>query len=189
MISITFDLTQDLMIFYLCALATFGVLLKVYQLFGITKNRKIFKELVSLFIMTNETIHVVKIGDPIDFNVSNNVAITKGAILKLTTPRTAILAAGKGDLIAGIAARDKIASDGRTKLAVWRQSGNIFRMLASGSISAGDAVITSAGPTNSVMAQDASAAGCKIIGFALEGISDGAYGEIELNIQQDIDTA
>jgi len=49
---------------------------------------------------------------------------------------TAALADGVGDIPAGIAAADKIANDGVTKLAVFR--GGIFKVYASGSVTAGD---------------------------------------------------
>ena len=70
-----------------------------------------------------------------DYTVSGAVAITKGAILKMTDPRTAVLADGDGDVCAGIAARDKVANDGRTRLSVYRQGD--FDVIASGAIPIG----------------------------------------------------
>ncbi len=58
-------------------------------------------------------------GDPVSFTVNDSVGIEKGAILKMTDARTAIINSGAGDVIAGIAAAEKVASDGNTKLAVY----------------------------------------------------------------------
>lgn len=58
-------------------------------------------------------------GDPVRVTVADGTAITKGAILKLTDPRTGIINSGAGDVIAGIAAADKVASDGATEIAVY----------------------------------------------------------------------
>ena len=59
-------------------------------------------------------------GDPISFTVSDSVGIEKGATMKMTDPRTAAQSDGAGDIIAGIAASEKVANDGNTKLAVLR---------------------------------------------------------------------
>ena len=57
-------------------------------------------------------------GDPVSYTVSDSVGIEKGATMKLTDPRTAAQSDGAGDVIAGIAAAEKVASDGSIKLAV-----------------------------------------------------------------------
>ena len=57
-------------------------------------------------------------GSPIqDYTVADGTGIEKGALLALTDPRTAILASSAAQPLAGIAAREKIANDGRTRLA------------------------------------------------------------------------
>jgi hypothetical protein len=127
--------------------------------------------------MANEATLVLKYEDPIDFTVADGADITKGAILKLTTPRTASLATS-GAVIAGIAARDKVDSDGRTRLAVFRRG--VFRLYASGSVTAGYPVRVI--DTNQVINATADFTGSSILGIALEDISDGDAGEVELNI-------
>ena len=89
--------------------------------------------------MANEAQLRDWLDDPIDFIVADGTAITRGTLLTLTDPRTAIATTAAGAKIAGIAARDKIASDGRTRLAVFRRG--IFDMVACGSISVGNAVV------------------------------------------------
>lgn len=127
--------------------------------------------------MANEAVLVLKYEDPIDFIVADGTGITKGAILKLTNPRTASLATS-GAIIAGIAARDKVANDGRTRLAVFRRG--VFRMRASGAVTVGTPVRVS--DENSVIDATAGYTGSKLLGLALENISDGNVGEVELNI-------
>jgi hypothetical protein len=133
-----------------------------------------------VYNMVNEAVMVLKYEDPIDFIVADGTAIIKGAILKNTSPRTASLADGASNVVAGIAARDKVASDGRTRLSVYRKG--IFRLLASGAITAGDAVATAGAPSNSVIKILTALSGARRLGFALADISDGSIGEVELDI-------
>jgi hypothetical protein len=130
--------------------------------------------------MANEAVLVVRYEDPIDFIVADGASITKGTILKLTDPRTAAANAGDEDIIAGIAARDKVANDGRTRLAVYRRG--VFRLSTSGAITAGDAVSTKG--ANLIKASDATCVGSKTLGIALETSGGDAVEtiEVELNI-------
>src|SRR3990167_2107227 len=88
--------------------------------------------------MANEATLFFQTAPPINFTVANATAITKGSVLRLTDEFTASAATEDYDLIAGIAATDKIASDGVTKLALYRQG--VFVMTLSGSGNVGDAV-------------------------------------------------
>jgi hypothetical protein len=129
--------------------------------------------------MANEAVLKLKYEDPIDFIVADGTAITKGAILKLSDPRTAATSNGDEDYIAGIAARDKVASDGRTRLAVFRRG--IFDMVLSGSVTAGQTVAKSA-HANVIKVADATCVGSKVLGIALEDGTEGETIEVELNI-------
>lgn len=129
--------------------------------------------------MANEAVLVLKYEDPIDFIVADGTGITKGAVLKLTDPRTASLSAGAADYVAGIAARDKVASDGRTRLAVFRRG--VFRMLLSGSVTAGQSVSTH-GNENVVAVSTVAGVSSKTLGIALETGVEGETIEVELNI-------
>lgn len=116
--------------------------------------------------MANEADLINSLGmKPVSFTVADGTAIDKGTVLKLTDPRTAIAASAAGDAVAGIAARDKIASDGRTRLAV--HVGGIFDMTASGAITVGAPVITSA-TANHIQAATANESGAEILGYAME---------------------
>lgn len=118
--------------------------------------------------MANEAVLTFETGLPIPMTVANGTGIEKGAILKLSDPNTAALSDGDEDYVAGIAAQEKIASDGKTTLAVYREG--IFQIYASGNITAGQAVATSASTSGSnfVVAATATAVGGKTLGIALE---------------------
>jgi hypothetical protein len=105
------------------------------------------------------------------FTVADGTAITKGSILKLTDPRTAIIASGTGDALAGIAAMDKVANDGSTSITVWTDG--IFEMTCSGSITVGMPVqVAGISSENYVMVGGAIASGAIVLGYALETGSD-----------------
>jgi len=130
--------------------------------------------------MANEATLLKETALPVSFTVAEGAGIEKGAILKLTDPMTAALADGDEDDVAGIAAEEKIASNGQTKLAVYRQGE--FKVTASGSITAGDTVAThaSSGGSNVVAVATASAVGGKTLGIALETVSEGETFRMEL---------
>jgi Uncharacterized conserved protein (DUF2190) len=129
--------------------------------------------------MANEAVLVDLLDKPLDFTVTDGTAVTKGSLMKMTTPRTAIISSASGDVVAGIAARDKIASDGRTRLAIYRRG--VFRIFASGAIVAGQAV-QSAGVVNKVKTAAATSSGATIVGYALMDIADNAAGHIFVDV-------
>jgi hypothetical protein len=127
--------------------------------------------------MTNEAVLIYETSIPIPFTVADGTGIEKGAILKNADPMTASLAVAKEDIIAGIAASEKIASDGKTKLGVYRSG--IFKVLASGTITVGDACITSAVAAGNIV-ESAGVNGEDIVGIALETAGDGETFLMEL---------
>lgn len=132
--------------------------------------------------MANEAILRDRLQDPIDFTVADGTGIEKGTLLKLTDPRTAIVTSATGDVLAGIAAREKIASDGRTRLAVYRKG--IFDMLASGAITVGEPVVSDPSITvNAVVTAKGTAySGASILGTALETATNGETFQVDVNI-------
>ena len=96
--------------------------------------------------MANEATLIIETGSPIPFTVANGNGLEKGTILKLTDPMTASGALAYGNPIAGISASEKIASDGKTRLACFRQG--IFKGTASGSITAGQAITITTSNSN-----------------------------------------
>ena len=90
-------------------------------------------------------------GDPMRFKVADGVGIAKGAILKLTDSRTAIINSGAGDVIAGIAAEEKVASDGKTDISVYTNGVFDLKVVAGQTATIGSFVRVSA-TTNQVQA-------------------------------------
>lgn len=117
--------------------------------------------------MAQECTLVYKILPPIPFTCANGTGIAKGAILKLTDPMTVALADGDQDYVAGIAAEEKIANDGKTKIAVWIDG--VFKGTAGATgATAGQAVMTyaSTGDSNDIVV--AAAGHDKQLGIAYE---------------------
>lgn len=128
--------------------------------------------------MANEAVLVERQPNtwPTAFTVADGTAITKGTILKMTDPRTASIGTNGPVAVAGIAARDKVANDGRTQLGVWTTG--IFDVYLSGSCAIGDPLMISALATtypNYVEAAGITASGAFTIGYAME---TGTNGEV-----------
>ena len=133
--------------------------------------------------MANEATLIIQKSLPINMTCADGTGIEKGTILKLADPFTASAASADDDIVAGIAAVEKIASDGVTKIAVYRDG--IFRMKASGSIAVGDSVGVEGDTANSVHSQSTSElllSGMRRLGFALETAANAETFLVELNI-------
>ncbi len=115
--------------------------------------------------MANEATLVFEQEAPIPFTVSNTTGIEKGTLCKMSDPMTAAIHTASTDMLAGIAASEKIASDGKTHLGMYRKG--IFKMLASGTIPIG-AALTCGVNANTVLAAAVTASGAAILGHALE---------------------
>lgn len=57
-------------------------------------------------------------GDPIEYTCADGTTIAKGELLELTDPRTVKKISADNKPVAGIAAAEKVASDGATTIAV-----------------------------------------------------------------------
>ena len=121
--------------------------------------------------MANEAILLFELEPPVPFTCSNGTGIEKGAILEISDPMTVAVTDGDSDKIIGIAAEEKIASDGKTKIAVYMRG--IFQFTAgAGGITVGRAfrTDTATGSANEVVVAAANEEG--IIGTALETATD-----------------
>lgn len=118
---------------------------------------------------------------PLFFTVADGVGIEKGTLLALSDPYTAAAAGANANaIIAGVAAEEKIASDGKTTLAVYRRG--IFKCTAGGAITVGDPLETSAGAANEVIKSTPAASGAQnVLGVALETAADTDTLLVELN--------
>lgn len=126
--------------------------------------------------MANECTLLREYTIPISFTVADGTGIEKGTIVVLSDPATCAKSAGDtAQLIAGITATEKIASDGITKLAVYRNGE--FKGYASGSITVGDPLQYSLGSTYpnflSTAVNTAGLSGAKIVGWSLETCTNG----------------
>ena len=93
---------------------------------------------------------------------------------------TVIITSGAGQAFAGIAAEEKVASDGKTKLGVYMRG--IFKGRAGGSITTGDIIQSETGGTNEFLtcaAATDNAGGC---GIALQDATDGQDFKFLLNV-------
>lgn len=135
-----------------------------------------------IYNMANEATLIHETSIPIPFTVADGTGIEKGAILKMTDPMTAIINSGASDQIAGIAAEEKIASDGKTKIGVYR--GGIFKVTLSGSCTVGDPATTDLSVNHLKTASDiASLSGSTLAGTFLETGADGETVLMELRTQ------
>lgn len=123
-------------------------------------------------------IHETEVAVPM--TVADGTGIEKGAILKLTDPNTAATTTGDTDACAGIAKTEKIASDGKTKLAVFKRG--IFKGFAGAAgVTAGCGIITDSntGAANELVNADVNSE--NIVGRALGTAADTESFLFELN--------
>lgn len=121
--------------------------------------------------MALETTLVFETSKPIPFTCDNATGIEKGAILKIADPFTVSVAGTDNDRVIGIAAEEKIANDGKVKIAVYM--GGIFKgTIGAGGCTAGDALIcdASTGDDNEMATADINSE--FLIGVALETATD-----------------
>jgi len=121
--------------------------------------------------MALECTLLVETEPSVAFTCDNATAIAKGAILKIADPATVSIAGTDNDAVIGIAAEEKIASDGKTKIAVYLRG--IFKgTIGAGGCTAGDALIcdASTGDDNEMATADVNSE--HIIGIALETGAD-----------------
>lgn len=119
--------------------------------------------------MANEAILRVETAPPINATVMDTNAIEKGAILVLSDPLTVSggTALGTGNIFGGIAAAEKIAKDGKTKMPVYMDG--IFDLVTAsgGAVTIGQ-IVTNSGANLIRTATEAEIAAGKGIGKALE---------------------
>ncbi len=136
--------------------------------------------------MANEATIIELLGDEgnvLDFTIYNVEAIPKGTICMLsgagTRQASKSLNSGPVQVFAGIAATEKEASDGQTRLGLYTQG--IFYLTASGDIARGASVgISGANKVTAITeAQSISGAG---VGTALTANTDGNKVEVAIGV-------
>lgn len=118
--------------------------------------------------MANECVLMCETELPINFKCADGTGIAKGAILTFTDSMTAIITSGQGDIVAGIAAEEKIANDGKTTIAVYM--GGIFKGTAGAAIAVGAGLMTDA-TANKLETSTGLTLGAAQVGYALEAPS------------------
>ena len=115
--------------------------------------------------MANEATLMIETDLPIPFTCADGTGIEKGAVLMMTDLMTASTATGDNDLVAGIAAEEKIANDGKTSIKVYM--GGIFKGVAKAAIGIGAALMSGATDLGRITTQTTST-GATGLGYALE---------------------
>lgn len=121
--------------------------------------------------MALETTLMVELEPPVAFTCADGTGIEKGALLTLSDPMTVATTTGDTDAVIGIAAEEKIASDGKTTIAVYLRG--IFKGYAGAAgVTAGQAIITdtATGAANELVNADVNSE--HIVGRALETAID-----------------
>ena len=117
--------------------------------------------------MADETTLMVETNLPVMFKCADGTGIAKGAILKLTESMTAIITSAQGDMVAGIAAAEKIANDGKVTIPVYMEG--IFKGIGGATVAIGAALMMDA--TSNRLETAAGKSGAAIVGYALEAPS------------------
>lgn len=121
--------------------------------------------------MALETTLLYELERPVPFTCADGTGIEKGALLILTDPMTVATTTGDTDEIIGIAAEEKIANDGKTKISVYLRG--IFKGYAGAAgVTAGLGIIsdTATGAANELVNADVNSEA--IVGIALETATD-----------------
>lgn len=121
--------------------------------------------------MADETVLIHELEPPIPMTCADGTGIAKGALLILTDPNTVATTTGDTDAIIGIAAAEKIANDGITKIPVYLRG--VFRGVAGAAgATAGQGLIsdTGTGTANELVNADVNSE--HIVGRALETATD-----------------
>lgn len=122
--------------------------------------------------MANEHTLVYETMLPVGVTIADGTGIEKGTLLISTDPNTATAVAAANGIVAGVAAYEKIASNGQTSLGIYR--GGIFKATASGTITNGDALLTDHTGNKLVSAAGkTSLSGHIVVGNSLESATDG----------------
>lgn len=135
--------------------------------------------------MANEAV-IVELNqhaNPVSFTVDDAEAVEKGTLMYMTDPKTCTKTSGTGhQVFAGIAATEKVASDGQIKLGLWTPGqNNIFDLYTAGTIAVGTIVVTSG--TNTIAASaDADYEAGICIGQALEAAAAGTPEVIQVRV-------
>ena len=131
--------------------------------------------------MANEATPVEGPYETHDFTVADGAGIEQYTLCYLTDPRTAAANSGDGLAFAGIAATEKVASNGKTELGLHTTGDFVLTACANGGITAGELVAMSGANTirPAVAADLLSGA---VVGKAWEDIAAESTGEVHVGV-------
>ena len=120
--------------------------------------------------MANELVLMFETSLPIPMIVANGTGIEQGTLLKGSDPFTVAASAAAEDQFGGVAAGEKIASDGVLTIPVYLSG--IFKAVASGNVTYNDPLVTAV-PAGNLLASaigrtTVQLSGNRIFGRALE---------------------
>ena len=127
--------------------------------------------------MVYETTLLLETEIAVPFTCSNGTGIDKGTIVVLSDPMTVAAHSGANQTFGGIVKVEKIASDGMTQVSVYR--GGRFKILGSGTITVGDAVVLDSSLNHVTTATSANTGG-DVVGIALETSATGESLAVEV---------
>ena len=128
--------------------------------------------------MANESTQVEGPYEAHDFTVADGASIPIGTLCQLTDPRTCSLSSG-ADVFAGVAATEKVASNGVTNLGLWTTGTFVMTAVAGATIAIGDLVSLS-GANLIKLATAGEVVLGQIVGKAMEAIASTTTGEVKL---------
>ena len=131
--------------------------------------------------MANEATQVEGPYEAHDFTVADGAAIPIGTLCALSDPRTCALSSG-ADVFAGVAATEKVASNGVTNLGLWNTGTFVMTAVAGTTIAIGDTVSLS-GANLIKLATEAEVVLGQVVGKAQEAIAASTTGEVKLIAQ------
>ena len=121
-------------------------------------------------------------GDPVEYTVAAGTAIPKGSLMQLSSsPQTATITSADGDFFCGIAATEKTATDGVTKMACITHC--VADLVAGTGATTFGQMQKISGVNLVIDANDDTVANMmENVGYSLETVADGASGAVLINV-------
>ena len=133
--------------------------------------------------MANEAviIELFNGGRPMSFTCADGTGIEKGTLMELTSPRTVIANTNNNAPVVGIAAAEKVASDGATTIAVYTDG--IFDMLTDTGTDTVGAMMANSATENTIQGADATdVIQGSVVGKILETATNGGTHAVRVNL-------
>jgi hypothetical protein len=133
--------------------------------------------------MANEAviIELFNGGRPIRFTCADGTTIEKGTLLELTDPRTVIANTNDNAPVVGIAAAEKVASDGATTISAYTDG--IFDMLTDSGTDGVGAMLANSATENTLQTADAAdLLQGSVVGKTLEAAGNAEVVAVRVNL-------